>query len=366
MGSDKAKDRIAVWAVTPRGADLACRIAASFPDAEVYLSATLKIQGVSGIFFDRLSERLSAVFTAYTGHVFVMATGIVVRAVAPLIQQKTLDPAVVVVDETGRHAISLLSGHIGGANLLTRKVAQTVGADPVITTATDVNRLPAVDVLAAEADLVIENPQAVKAVHMALLCGEKITCHDPFGLICRHFRTWIESDSGTENPKGETGINPPGIYVSDVQAALAPDILVLRPKSLVAGIGCNRNTPMAEIKACLERVMERFNCAPRSLGALATIRIKDDEVGLLALAQALKVPLIFFDKTELDRVEGITDPSSTVEKYVGVKSVCEAAAILGAGQGKLIVSKQKTRNVTVAIARRSSMSSASGPGAWTT
>ena len=358
MGSDKAKDRIAVWAVTPRGADLACKIAASFPDAEVYLSSKLKIRGASGIFFDRLSERLSAVFTAYTGHVFVMATGIVVRAVARMIQQKTIDPAVVVVDETGRHAISLLSGHIGGANLLTRKVAQAVGADPVITTATDVNRLPAVDVLAAAADLVIENPQAVKAVHMALLCGEKIGCHDPFGLICHHFKTWIEPDSGCEDPKGKTktGINPPGIYVSDARISLPPDILVLRPKSLVAGIGCNRNTPMAEIKECLDRVLERFDCAPRSLSALATIRIKDDEVGLLALADALKVPLIFFDKTELERVEGITDPSSTVEKYVGVKSVCEAAAILAAGQGKLIVSKQKTRNVTVAIARRSSMS----------
>ena len=190
------KDRIAVWAVTPRGAELSRKLAASFPSVDLYISARLKEAGASGIQFHGLTETLSQAFRRYQGHVFVMAAGIVVRALAPLIQGKTIDPGVVVVDETGRHAISLLSGHIGGANGLTIQVARAVGAEPVITTATDLNRLPAVDVLAVEAGLAIENPEAIKKVQMAILCGEKITCRDPFGLICRHFESWTESDSG--------------------------------------------------------------------------------------------------------------------------------------------------------------------------
>jgi cobalt-precorrin 5A hydrolase len=342
--------------VTPRGADLARRIAASFPNAEIYLSSTLTVRKASEHCFGRLFEKLSAVFHHYRGHVFVMAAGIVIRAIAPLIQQKTMDPAVVAADETGRYAVSLLSGHIGGANVLTRRVAEAIGADPVITTATDVNRLPAVDVLATDLGLVIENPEAIKSVHMAILGGEKITCHDPFGLIGHHFTTWVMPDSGHPDVKANSGADRPGIYVSDVRTTLPANILVLRPKSLVAGIGCNRDTPMDEIKACLDQTLERFQCAPHSLGTLATIRIKADEDGLLALAEDLKLPLVFFDQRELETARGVCTPSETVEKYVGVKSVCEAAAILAAGQGELIVPKQKTQNVTVAIARRSSMS----------
>jgi len=354
--SDKSAGPIAVWAVTPRGADLARRIVASFPEAEICLPSTLAIRGETARCFQRLSEKLSVVFHHYRGHVFVMATGIVVRAIAPLIRQKTVDPAVVVADESGRYAVSLLSGHIGGANMLTRRIADAIGAEPVITTATDVNRLPAVDALAKDLGLVIENPEAIKSVHMALLCGEKIICHDPFDLICHHFTKWMVPGSGRPDVNVKTGVGLPGIHVSDVRMKLPDDVLVLRPKSLVAGIGCNRNTPKGEIKACLDQVLDRFQYAPQSLGKLATIRIKADEPGLLALAEDLELPLIFFDKTELETARGVCTPSATVENYVGVKSVCEAAAILAAGQGELIVPKQKTRNVTVAVARRSSMS----------
>lgn len=361
------KDRIAVWAVTSRGAELSRKLAASFPSVDIYLSSKIKDKGDSGILFHRLADTLSHVFRQYQGHVFVMATGIVVRSIAPLIQGKTVDPAVVVVDETGRYAISLLSGHIGGANRLARKVARAIGADPVITTATDLNRLPAVDVLATESGLMIENPEAIKDVHMAILCGEKITCSDPFGLICRHFKNWTDSDpelrhAGSSGEK--TAFRYPGIIVSDAHVEHSSNILVLRPKSLVAGIGCNRNTPMSEIKESLFNAIQRFRLASASLSVLASIRIKSDEPGLLALAEDLRLPLAFFDKIELETVSGVQNPSATVEKHVGVKSVCEAAAILAAGQGELVVPKQVTKNVTVAIARRSCMSSASDPAVW--
>jgi cobalt-precorrin 5A hydrolase len=361
------KTRIAIWAVTPRGAELSRKLAALFPSVDIHLSSKLKNEADSGIVFHRLADAVSHAFRQYQGHIFVMATGIVVRTIAPLIQQKTVDPAVVVMDETGRYAISLLSGHIGGANQLARKVARAMGAEPVITTATDLNRLPAVDVLATESGLMIENPEAIKGVHMAILCGEKITCTDPFGLICHHFKNWTESDAALL-PGGsygeETAPEYPGILVSDTHVACSSKLLVLRPRSLAAGIGCNRNTPMAEIKESLLNTIQRFGLAPASLSVLASIRIKSDEPGLLALAEDLRLPLAFFDKNELETVPGVQNPSVTVEKHVGVKSVCEAAAILAAESGKLIVPKQVTKNVTVAIARRPCISSVSDPAVW--
>ena len=119
--------------------------------------------------FGSLTEMVAASFRRYEGHVFIMATGIVVRTVAGLLVHKTEDPAVVVVDDRGMFAISLLSGHLGGANRLAGEVAAAIGAQPVITTATDMNAVPAIDVLALELGLRIENPNAIKTVNMALL-----------------------------------------------------------------------------------------------------------------------------------------------------------------------------------------------------
>ena len=300
-----------------------------------------------------------------------MSTGIVVRVIAPLVKSKLEDPAVVVVDDQAQHAISLLSGHLGGANALTLKIAGIIGADPVITTATDVNRVPAIDMLAKEKNLLIENPSAIKSVNMALLKGEKIFVHDPFGFLGNslpHFKTWIYgggNESSNKNHRRNQFEAVPGIYVDDVATDLPPEVLVLRPASLAAGIGCNRNTATDEMRALLEKVLETNNLVPASLKCIASIDVKSDESGLITLAENLDLPLIFYNRQELNQVEKIKNPSLVVEKHVGVKSVCEAAAILAARDGVLIVPKQSTRNVTVAIARIDFSSWASGPAAPT-
>jgi cobalt-precorrin 5A hydrolase len=132
-----------------------------------------------------------------------------------------------------------------------------------------------------------------------------------------------------------------------------PDpVLILRPRSLTAGIGCNRNTPMPEMMDFLFKVLNDFGLSPGSLSAMATVDLKADEPGLLSLSRALSLDLRFFNKAKLNSVPNIATPSIMVEKHLGVKSVCEAAAILGAGSGRLIVPKQKSGNVTLAIARR--------------
>jgi cobalt-precorrin 5A hydrolase len=307
--------------------------------------------------FDQLAQELSRVFAQYRGHVFIMSTGIVVRLVAPLIRHKTVDPAIVVVDDRGRHAISLLSGHLGGANALTREIAKRIDAAPVITTATDVNQVPAIDMIAKEKDLRIENPEAIKSVNMAFLTGIRSLLHDPYHLV-RHALPESAVARGVDvaNPESnryESGSseNLPGVFVDDILVDLPPQILVLRPGSLVAGIGCNRNTAKAEIKGLLLAVMKNHRLAVGSLKCIASVSIKNDEPGLLDLAADLGLPITFFDKPELKQVEGIQTPSAMVEKHLGVKSVCEAAAILASNQGSLIVPKHTTPNVTVAIAR---------------
>ena len=176
-------NKLAVWAVTPNGITLADKLADSLANATVYVSQNLAHKRRSHILFERLSVTVSEKFNRYTGHIFIMSTGIVVRVLAPLIQNKFEDPAVVVVDDLGRHAISLLSGHIGGANALTHEIALVIEADPVITTATDINAVPAIDVIAVENGFQIENPEAIKSVNMALLKKKRITVYDPADLL---------------------------------------------------------------------------------------------------------------------------------------------------------------------------------------
>jgi cobalt-precorrin 5A hydrolase len=351
------KERIAIWVITPNGIKLSEMLLRKFPESDVYVSQKIAETPFGHLSFQSLSETLSHKFDQYCGHIFIMSTGIVVRVIAPLVKSKLEDPAVVVVDDQANHAISLLSGHLGGANALTLRIADIIDADPVITTATDVNRIPAIDVLAKELNLLIENPRTIKTVNMALLKGEKILVHDPFGLVgssMPHIEPFIYGGT-TKHLENHCRVNEferlPGIYVDDVIVDLPPQVLVLRPASLAAGIGCNRNTGMEEMKALLEAVLENHNLAASSLTSLASIEVKSDERGLLSLAETLDLPLVFYTRQELNQVKEIKNPSIVVEKHVGVKSVCEAAAILATQNGTLIVPKQSTQNVTVAIAR---------------
>jgi len=351
----KKNDKIALWAITPKGALLARKISASLSDARLHLSADLNIDDIQASCFERLSDAIASNFHAYTGHIFVMSTGIVVRLIASCIQNKTTDPAVVVVDEIGRHAVSLVSGHLGGANSLAIKVAGLTGADPVITTATDVNQVTAIDVLAKQHNLFIENPEAIKNINMAFITGKKFYLHDPYKLLCDSIEPShiFTAHILTDFKKGQIAGNEdtPGVFIDDTLIDLSKNMLILRPGSLVAGIGCNRNTTMKEIKEFFEEVLEGSKLATASVIRIATINLKADEPGLIAFAEELELPISFYDKEELNQADGIKSPSDMVEKHTGVKSVCEAAAILASKNGKLIVPKHSTRNVTVAIAR---------------
>jgi cobalt-precorrin 5A hydrolase len=366
-GMDTGPDKTAIWVVTPNGLAMAEKIMDAWPNTTLFYTRRLEGRVSRGICVDRLAQAVACEFSRFSGHLFIMSTGIVVRVIAPLIKNKTVDPAVVVMDDTGRFVISLVSGHIGGANALAQKVASVSGATPVITTATDVNDKPAIDVIATEKRLKIENPEAIKRVNMALLLDDPVRIHDPLG--------WLKSGgwpggglSGAASVETATidelfALSPDqaAVFVDDVIADLPPHVLVLRPPSLVAGIGCNRHTPKGEIRDLLFGTLDRFGLAPDSLYAIATIDLKSDEVGLVALADDLNLSLTLFSRDQLNQVTDVPNPSAMVVKHLGVQSVCEASAILASRNGRLIVPKQNTRNVTVAIARMASTSSGLDP-----
>lgn len=268
--------------------------------------------------------------------VFVGAAGIAVRCIAPYVRDKRTDPAVLCVDELGGFVIPLLSGHIGGANALAVRLAGALGAVPVITTATDVNRKFSVDAWAARQGLYISDMGTAKAVSAAILEG-------PVPLACA-FPIRGELPPGTV--AGDSG--PLGICISWRAEAPFRDTLLLVPPVLHLGLGCRRGTPEAAIRDAVEQVFDRHGIHPKAVKCAASIDLKRDEEGLLAYCAAQGWPVSFYSAAQLAALEGPFTPSERVLRITGVDNVCERAAMMGAR--RLVAPKTALNGVTVAVA----------------
>ena len=337
----------AIWCITPNGKILGLKIKTALKDSTLFVSRKIwqKENKIQNVFeFEKLSEEILCQFNKFSGHVFIFSTGIAVRIIAPLLNSKILDPAVVVVDDNGTHAISLISGHLGGANALSKKIARIVCGTPVITTATDINKLPAIDLIAKDNSLFIETPQNIKLINMAFLMGKPVSLFDPFGFVKINLqKNFFSNKLPVENSSEK-------IFCSYKTKNVSRETLILRPPVLSVGIGCNRGTSCKELKQFLFKTLKKESLSINSIYEFATVDIKKDETGLLDLSKEMKIPIVFFDKIKLNSVKTIITPSQMVEKHLGIKSVCEAAAILSANNGKLIVPKNKNKDVTLAVA----------------
>ena len=343
---------LAIIAITPRGAELARRLAGQLPAATVCLPERFRDDAGGRYFAEPLSAFLPEAFRHYDGLVCIMATGIVMRLLAPGLQGKAIDPAVVVVDEAGHFAISLLSGHLGGANDLAREIAAVLDGQAVITTATDVNGLPAWDVAARDAGLLIEPLSHVRLFNQALLEGRPIALVDPRQRIAARYADLPGViRCATFLAAAESGIDA-HVYVTH---RLAPcvegkTVLLLRPRDLVLGVGCNRGTSAEEIAAVVREVLDRASLSTLSLRAIGTIEAKRDEEGLNEYARASGLALSYFTADQLNAVAVPSPPSRHALKAVGARGVCEPAALCAAQPGRLLVRKQKSGNVTLAVA----------------
>lgn len=346
---------LAILAITRRGASLARRLAADIPGSEVWLPEKMRATDGCRYYREPLAVKLGELFRQRERLVCVMATGIVVRLLAPHLQGKQVDPAVVVADEAGRFAVSLLSGHLGGANQLAEEVALLLGGTAVITTATDVNSLPAWDEVARRHGLLVEPVDHIKHLNRMLLEGERIALVDPGERIAE---AYADTPGVTVCRSGAEAIELTPVGIVWVTHDQLPglegrsDWLALRPRDLVVGIGCNRDTSAGEIEAEVAATLAEAGLSAASVACLASIEAKQDEAGLLEYAAARGLTIEFHSGDELNRVDVPGAPSPYVLAAVGAKGVCEPAAVLTAGGGPLLVTKQKRGNVTVAVAAR--------------
>lgn len=305
-----------------------------------------------------LRRVLPEVWERYEAIVAIMALGIVVRLAGPLARDKRTDPAVVVVDDAGRFAVSVLGGHGADANGLARRVGAVLGALPVITTASEAHALPPVDRIGRELGWTIERAKNLTRVAAAVVRGETVAVWQDAGAPdwWRPFGPWPEHFVRLDSWDQLAGLSPEALLViSDraVPEGLPADrTLVYRPPTLVAGIGCRRGVAWETIAEWVERVFSAQGLALASLAAVATVTLKVDEPGLLAFAAGRGVPLVAFPPEQLDAQPGIERPSERVRSKIGIAAVAEPAALRAAGAGRLLVPKQKGPGVTVAVARR--------------
>ncbi|MDA3916922.1 MAG: cobalamin biosynthesis protein [Deltaproteobacteria bacterium] len=360
-------DSIAIWSITPNGKLLGRKIHNAVKGSTFFVSEKLwQEQDKQHPFsknisvFKKLSKEIERQFNNFSGHVFIFSTGIAIRIIAPLLQSKIFDPAVVVVEDKANYAISFLSGHLGGANALTKKIAAIIKAEPVITTATDTNNLPSIDMIAKKKSIMIETPQNIKHINMAFLAGRPVSLYDPCGIIKNVLpeNFWTDaSEIGIE--ADDKNIENKKILCSHEIKKVSRETLILRPPVLSVGIGCNRGTKYKALKEFLLSVLKEQGLSINSVYRFGTTQVKKDETGLLKLSDEMQIKIDFYNNQELNSVKTIKTPSKMVEKHLGVKSVCEAAAILSAASsrdksdesgGNLIVTKQKNRDVTIAVA----------------
>lgn len=346
---------IVIIAITGNGVRLGAQLARELPGAELHVPPKLadRTSHAVTVFPECLKDCLGRLWRTADGIICIMASGIVVRMIAPLLEGKDRDPAVVVMDDAGKFCVSLLSGHLGGANELAERCARIIGAVAVITTATDANGLPSFDMIAKEQGWVIDDLSRVKMLNTLLLEDREIAVVDPTGRVeqsfCGRGRLSFHTDFQSALKSSAGGL----VFVTNRNLppqAQAPDLLVLRPKNLVLGIGCNSGADAEEIEGVVSANLKRLFLSLRSVQCIATADAKRDEPGLLAFAEGHSLPIEFYQSAELNSVAVPSPPSPHAMEAIGAAGVAEPAAILASGGGRLLLKKVKSGNVTLAIA----------------
>ncbi len=305
---------MAIVSFTPQGEGLAKKISGNLkePFLDVFWNIELIHKPVS------FKQWLQENFSSLDALIFIGAMGIIVRDMAPFLKSKITDPAVVVLDEKGQFIISVLSGHLGGANTLTKGLAELLGATPVITTSSDVNGKLAIDVFAQKNHLIISSMKQAK------LCAASIVSGAPVSFSCdSKIEGKMPAEISFEKKDAKFHIN-----VTPYIQNSFDETLHLIPKAFVLGIGCKKGTPAKVIEARVKEELMVKNIDFRSIKAIASIEIKSEEPGLLEFARQKNIPLHFYSAEELAELEGDFTPSKFVSQITGVENVCERSAFM--------------------------------------
>lgn len=339
------------WAALEYGVDveIICKVKCNALPA---LSEADSLEHIVGAYFDRVSAII-----------FFAAAGIAVRCIAPHIGHKSMDPAVIVLDGTGHYCIPLLSGHAGGANELARQIAACIGAQAVITTATDCENKFAVDEFARKNGLAVTDWKLAKEISAEILNGKQISLVSEYEIVGNKPEELdvlqTKEDCDTEEWKckkyGEYDPEVPGIIIScHRRQTLKYKMLQLVPRCVVVGIGCRRDTDFDKINHAVMDCLEKYGLHDQSISAVTSVDLKQNEPGILRFCEMQNVPFVTYRADELRDVQGNYSGSDFVEQIAGVDCVCERSAVLYA-QGKedgLICRKTVYDGVTVALALR--------------
>jgi len=367
--------RTAIVAISRNGAALGRKLAKGLAnDPALYLDRRFLDEKDDAIAFDLPARPLvQRVFQESDQLVLFMPVGAAVRLLAPCLDHKHRDPAVVCVDDAGRFAVSLISGHIGGGDRLAQEVASILGAAPVVTSASHVTGSLAVDLLGQEFGWTVEaDSQTITRASAASVNGELVGIYQEAGetgwwpsgqplpeniKVYPSFTALAESTCSaaliiTDRANPE---EPGGVTFSE--ALSSKFVVVYRPRSLAVGVGCRRGVPVDALEQLIDTAFDDNNLAKASINCLATAELKRDEVGIQALAEKLQVPVHCYDEAELNSMfpqdgsgTGPT-PSPEPHRLLGIWGVCEPSALLASAATELLVTKTKTDRATVAVAR---------------
>ena len=347
-------EKVSVLAITKNGINIGIKLKELFPNWEIFAPVKLSNENNSIIWYSEpTSDKIIELFKNSNALICLFSLGAVIRLIAPHLKDKKTDPAVIVIDDKTNFVISVLSGHIGGANELTQEISEKLNALPVITTAADVNKTIAVDLVGREFGWKIDDDTTVTKISAHMVNAE------PIGVFQQtNNQKWYKQlpknvtiyDSLEELKKSNSKAH---LIISDeiIDNELSQESVIYRPQSLVIGIGLHWDTTKDTIKEGIEHCLKKFNLSSKSIAKLVSIKKPEDVQGLIDLGKEMQVPVEYVDREELAEI--ITpNPSTTVKAFEGTASVSEAAAIK-VSKGELIVEKQKfPPNLTVAIARK--------------
>lgn len=337
----------AVIAITQGGIHLASRIKEQV-DCNLYVLKKYCNEEEQIPIDTSLTEFMTTIFKNYREIIMIMSCGIAVRSIAPHLRSKLEDPAVIVVDEKGEYVISLLSGHVGGANQLAEQIAQITAGTPIITTASDRLGIEAVDMLAKRLNFFIEDYQSAKEVTACLVNQKKVGCITELSLSSLLPSNLILTDFKSVKEKALDAV----IYIGNREGLIQNieiPVVKLRPKNLVLGIGCKKGVEGQKMIAAVQDVLKRNNLSLHSIKAAATIDLKANEQAILELVEVLSVPLTVIDRKEIIEIEDRFNCSPFVKQNVGVGAVSEPSAYLASKCGKCVVSKKTYEGITISV-----------------
>ena len=347
-------ERVAVVAITKNGVRIGRKIASAYDTWHVHAPSKFDDGDGGVMWFDNsTAERLGSLFASYDGIVCIFSLGAVIRLLAPHIRDKKSDPAVLVVDDCCEFVISALSGHIGGANDLARDIAKKMGAIPVITTAADVNRTIAVDLVGRNAGWRIDGNDNVTKLSAMMVNAEKIGVYQDAGDSGMLGKTLPQNVATYDSIESLSASDCVGaLVITDrIIGALPKPAVIYRPRTLVVGVGIHRDTPAPKILESLALTLERAGLSPMSVACLASVKKPTRVASLDDVATRLGVSLELFERSDLAGVDA-PNPSETVARLEGTPSVSEAAALACSNGGRLVVQKQKfPPDLTLAVAR---------------